>query len=236
MEMSAAENPNIATSGINEPLLFQFAAAAVDHALPVIFVVDDDPAMLESVSAPLRSHGYGVQTFSSPAPFLTRKPHYGPACAILDMKNREMNGMAVQSALAASGEDMPVIFLSGEPDTAGTVLAMKQGAADFLAKPVLPDVLIRSVENTISDHRKKLKRMIGRRDAIFRFARLTTREREVAQLVGEGLPNKVIAAHLGTAEKTVKHHRARAMMKLGVDSVPQLVRLLDGISERSYSR
>ena len=163
----------------------------------------------------MRTGEYTVETFSSPATFLARKPHYGPACLIIDLKMPEMNGIAVQSALVAAGDDIPVIFLSGEPDIASTVLAMKKGAVDFLVKPVAADVMMQCVQNCIAEHRKKLKRMIGRRELVFRFARLTAREREVAMLVGEGLPNKQIALQLGTAEKTVKHHRARAMVKLG---------------------
>jgi RNA polymerase sigma factor (sigma-70 family) len=176
-----------------------------------------------------RTAGYAVETFSSASAFLARKVQYGPACLVINATMSEITGLDVQDALLSAGDDMPVIFLSAHPDTPHVVRAIQKGAVDFLAKPVLPEVLLDRVRTAVTQHRQQLKQMIARRELLLRFARLTAREREVAILVGKGMPNKQIAAELGTAEKTVKHHRARAMTKLGVESVAELVRLLDRI-------
>jgi FixJ family two-component response regulator len=213
--------------------LRHFAAAAIDSARAVVFIVDDDVSVLNTLGRQMRAAGYVVETFSSPTAFLARNMHYGPACLIINSRLPEMSGADVQNALIAAGDDVPVIFLSSQPDTPNVVRAIQRGAVDFLVTPVAPEILLERVRFAVAQHRERLKEMIGRRELLLRFARLTAREREVAIMVGNGMQNKEIAARLGTAEKTIKHHRARAMGKLGVQSVAQLVRLLDRIGAAS---
>jgi FixJ family two-component response regulator len=214
-------------------IVHTFAAEAIDSARPAIFVVDDDEVSRNETANVLRQDGHSVETLGTASGFLQRRRRFGPACLVLDMQLPDMTGIEVQSRLLAAGDDIPIIFLSDVPDTPSAVTAIRQGAVDYLVKPVNPGVLTERVRFAVQQHRNRLKDMIQRRELTLRFARLTAREREVAALVAEGLPNREIAAHLGTAEKTIKHHRARVMLKLGVESVAQLVRLIDRIGTGS---
>jgi FixJ family two-component response regulator len=194
-------------------------------AAPCVSVVDDDDLVLKSLERLLRSDGFTVRTFPSPHDYLAQRPA-GPGCVVLDMSMPGLSGLELQKRLADSGDPCPVVFLSGRSDIPATVEAMKAGAVDFLTKPIERDKLLKSVraalERDASDRAAR-----ERRDSIsVRAASLTAREREVLDLVAEGLLNKQIAARLGTAEKTVKVHRARAMRKMGASSVAELVRLL----------
>jgi len=194
-------------------------------AEPCVSVVDDDELVLKSLERLLRSGGYAVRTFPSSHDYLAQRPA-GPGCVVLDMSMPGLSGLELQKRLADSGDPCPVVFLSGRADIPATVEAMKAGAVDFLTKPIERDKLLRSVRTALErDAADRAAR--ERRDSIAaRAASLTAREREVLDLVAEGLLNKQIAARLGTAEKTVKVHRARAMRKMGAGSVAELVRLL----------
>jgi len=192
---------------------------------PCVSVVDDDALVLRSLERVLKSGGFAVRTFPSPEDFLARRPA-GPGCVVLDMAMPGLSGLELQKALAHSGDPCPVVFLSGQSDIPATVEAMKAGAVDFLTKPVERGKLLESVRAALA--RDVVDRAARERsDAVaVQVASLTAREREVLELVAEGLLNKQIAARLGTAEKTVKVHRARAMRKMGAGSVAELVRLL----------
>jgi FixJ family two-component response regulator len=230
--MSDGATPTKRNADVSE-VLHTFAAEAIDSARPAIFVVDDDPVSLDETARVLRQEGHLVETFETASEFLQRQRRFGPGCLILDMQVRDMTGIEVQSRLLSAGDDIPIIFLSDVPDTASTVTAIRQGAIDYLVKPVNSAVLVDRVRFAVQQHRKRLKEMIQRRELILRFARLTAREREVAALVADGMSNREIAARLGTAEKTIRHHRSRVMLKLGVVSVAQLVRFLDRIGTAS---
>ena len=192
---------------------------------PCVSVVDDDDLVLKSLERLLKSGGYTVRTFPSPQDYLADRP-VGPGCLLLDMSMPGLSGLELQKRLADSADPCPVVFLSGQNDVPSTVEAMKAGAVDFLTKPVERDRLLSSVRTALErDATQRATR--ERRDRIaVHVASLTAREREVLELVAEGLLNKQIAARLGTAEKTVKVHRARAMRKMGAGSVAELVRLL----------
>ena len=192
---------------------------------PCVSVVDDDALVLRSLERVLKSGGFAVRTFPSPEDFLARRTG-GPGCVVLDMAMPGLSGLELQKALADSGDPCPVVFLSGQSDIPATVEAMKAGAVDFLTKPVERGKLLESVRAALA--RDVVDRAARERsDAVaVQVASLTAREREVLELVAEGLLNKQIAARLGTAEKTVKVHRARAMRKMGAGSVAELVRLL----------
>jgi FixJ family two-component response regulator len=191
------------------------------------YLVDDDPAVLRSITRLLKAAGYTTKSFSSPQKFLSSHDPSIPGCAIIDLVMSELDGLNVQQALLAAGSDRPIIFLTGKADVSSSVRAMKAGAVDFLTKPVKRDALFSALSQAAeADAASRLKRNESKSiDA--RLATLTHREREVLEHVIAGKLNKQIAASLGTVEKTVKVHRGRMMSKLGVRCVADLVRLAD---------
>ena len=193
----------------------------------LVYVVDDEPAVLKAVGRLLQLHGFRVETFASSSAFLERPQAEGPACLILDLQMPGVNGLDLQESLARKGVVLPIIFLSGQGDVPSTARAMRSGAVDFLVKPVdEPELLAALARAEALVTRQLLRRQLAE-DTESRLARLTAREREVCELVARGLLNKQIAAELGTVEKTVKVHRGRVMRKLEVNSVAALVRLLE---------
>ena len=191
-----------------------------------VFVLDDDPAVLRAVERLLRSHGYTVEVFMSPEAFLERPPYDGVACLLLDLTMPGLSGLDVQEAMAARGSLHPIIFVSGLGDVPSTARAMREGALDFLVKPLDEPQLMEALARAAVRAKSLYEQRRSERETEARFARLTPREREVCELVARGLLNKQIADELGTVEKTIKVHRARVMQKLEVDSVAALVRLL----------
>jgi RNA polymerase sigma factor (sigma-70 family) len=192
-----------------------------------VFLVDDQPAILKALGRLLASAGYTVQGYTSAREFLDSGDAGMPGCLVLDLAMPGMGGMALQQELALRGSHLPVIFLTGEGDIATGVQAMKQGAADFLTKPVDDERLLVAVAAAFERNRRSLAEGAERDDIRSRLDTLTPREREVMELVAEGLLNKQIAAALGTVEKTVKVHRARVMSKMQAKSVSALVRMVD---------
>ena len=191
-----------------------------------VFVIDDDASVLKALERLLRAHGISAEGFTSAEGFLERPAPDGAACLLLDLRLGAMSGLDVQAALARKGMVIPIVFLSGQGDVPSTARAMREGAVDFLVKPVdevqLLEALDRALAQSVAINRKRH----AERDAAEKLARLTKREREVCELVARGLLNKQIAFELGTSEKTVKVHRGRVMDKLQVGSVADLVRLL----------
>ena len=191
-----------------------------------VFAVDDDPLVLRAVERMLRSNNIGVEVFTSPAAFLDRAPYDGVACLLLDLRMPGLSGLDVQSAMSRKGISMPIVFLSAQGDVPSTARAMREGAIDFLEKPVDEPQLLAAIERARVQALALYEQQRRTREAEERLARLTKREREVCELVASGLLNKQIAYELGMSEKTVKVHRGRVTRKLEVDSVPALVRLL----------
>ena len=191
-----------------------------------IFVVDDEPAVLGALERMLRASGYSVETFASPREFLDAAPQEGVGCLLLDLSMPEMTGLDVQDEMLRKGISLPVIFLSAYGDVPTTAHAMREGAIDFLVKPVREAQLLDAIERALSASSAREQRRVTQSDVKHRLARLTARERQVCDLVSRGLLNKQIAAELGTTEKTIKVHRGRVMRKLEVHSVAALVRLL----------
>jgi FixJ family two-component response regulator len=191
-----------------------------------VFVIDDDASVLKALERLLRAHGIAAEGFTSAEAFFARPTPEGATCLLLDLRLGATSGLDVQAALARRGVSMPIVFLSGQGDVPSTAQAMREGAVDFLVKPVdevqLLEALDRALAQSVAINRKRDQE----RDAAERLARLTKREREVCELVARGLLNKQIAHELGTSEKTVKVHRGRVMDKLQVHSVADLVRLL----------
>jgi FixJ family two-component response regulator len=193
----------------------------------MVFVVDDDASMRRSLERLLRSFGYTVEGYASAAAFLARSPATGIACLVLDLRMPGMDGLDLQGRLAARGDDLPVVFVSGHGDVPSSVRAMKAGALDFLTKPFDESVLRAAIERALDWHGERRASRADLDALRARFETLTPREREVSREVAEGRLNKQIAERLGTSEKTIKVHRARVMEKLGARSVVELVRIVD---------
>ena len=194
-----------------------------------VFLVDDDPGILRALTRLLRAGGHQVNAFRSPRDFLAQHDAAVPGCVVLDLAMPGLNGLELQTALAATGCQRPIVFISGHGDVPSSVRAMKAGAVDFLTKPVSEKDLLAAIERAIE--RDRLMRNAGAElQAIgARLNRLTPREREVFQHVVAGQLNKQIAADLGTVEKTVKVHRSRVMEKMGVRSLADLVRMAERV-------
>jgi FixJ family two-component response regulator len=190
-----------------------------------VLVVDDDASVLKALSRLLRSAGLTSETFASPVEFLKVYDPAGTACLVLDLTMPGLNGLELQHALLEKGAPPPIIFLTGTAGIPASVQAMKQGAVDFLTKPVDETVLLAAVQSALQRERASRKERLELFAIHCRLQSLTPREREVLAYVVSGRLNKQIAAQLGTAEQTIKVHRARVMEKLQVGSLAELVHL-----------
>ncbi|CAB3789558.1 Response regulator protein TmoT [Pararobbsia alpina] len=193
----------------------------------MVFVVDHDDDMRGALARPLRSAGYRVEAYDCADTFLGYADlAHCPACALLDLQLPERSGLTVQRKLHAT---LPIIFISGHRDVSAVVEAMKDGATDFLLKPVRDSLLLDATGRALERSRRMLESRRELADIQHRASRLTPREREVMTLVVAGCLNKQVASELGTAEKTIKIHRARVMEKMKAKSLPELVRLADKV-------
>jgi FixJ family two-component response regulator len=193
----------------------------------VVFVVDDDPAVRRALARLFRSDRRQVQTYASASEFLDQPLPRGPACLVLDLQMPDVNGLDLQQLLAGSRDVLPIVFLSGHANIPMSVRAMKEGAIDFLTKPFDDHQLLAAVDAALTRARRAHEqRDLLNRDRVA-FETLTPRERQVCVRVARGMLNKEIGAELGTAEKTVKVQRGRVMQKLGAQSVPDVVRLVE---------
>jgi FixJ family two-component response regulator len=192
-----------------------------------VFVVDDDASVRTSLSRLLRSAGFEVEAYASGEQFVARSLFDGVGCLVLDLMMPGASGTELQQRLTERSSDLPVVFLSGHGAVSDGVRAMKQGAIDFLTKPVDEEVLLATIEAAVARHRAARAARDERAAVRRRVETLTPREHEVMQCVIGGALNKQIAAHLGIAEGTVKLHRARVMEKMGAASVADLVRRCD---------
>jgi len=192
---------------------------------PTVFVVDDDPSFRSGITRLLRASGYAVESFSSAREFLARRSSQAPGCVLADLQMPEMDGLALQRALAESGNPMPVVFLTGHGDIPTSVAAMRGGAEDFLVKTAPKKELLAAVERALARDAVERAARDRRRQLLQRFARLTRRENEVLRLVLQGRLNKQIAAELEINERSVKRHRASLLRRLEVESVAELAQL-----------
>lgn len=197
----------------------------MSNFIPIVFVVDDDISVRESLEALISCAGYQPETFSTARDFLTRPRPHAPSCLILDVSLPDLNGLDVQKLIASDRSDMPIIFITGHGDVPMTVQAMKAGAVEFLTKPFGNEVLLDAVRNAID--RSQTARGIEAEVQLLRdsYASLSRREREVMELVVAGLLNKQVGGELGISEITVKAHRGNVMRKMKADSLADLVNM-----------
>jgi FixJ family two-component response regulator len=191
----------------------------------IVFAVDDDPLVRDSVADLLDSAGFAVRTFGSAADFLRSDRPDLPACLILDVELPGLSGLDLQAELTRSGVDMPIVFLTGRGDIPMSVRAMKAGAVEFLTKPFRKAEFLAAVNEALLRDRESRRRKAETAEFEKRLRTLTPRERQVLALVVTGLLNKQIAGELGTTEETIKVHRGRVMSKMGAGSLAELVRI-----------
>ena len=193
----------------------------------VVFIIDDDPSIRESLHSLLRSVGQTAQSFGSTQEFLRSKRPDAPGCLVLDVRLPGRSGLEFQRELANSGIHLPVIFITGHGDIPMSVTAMKAGAIEFLTKPFRDQDLLDAIHKGIERDRECRKESAIVTELRERFSSLTPREGEIMALVAAGRPNKQIAAELQVSEITVKVHRAQVMHKMRAKSLAELVRIAD---------
>jgi FixJ family two-component response regulator len=193
----------------------------------VVFVVDDDAPVRESLKNLISSVGLRAQLFASTQEFLRSKRPDVPSCLVLDVRLPGLSGLDLQKRITEAGMEIPIIFITGHGDIPMSVRAMKAGAVEFLTKPFRDQDLLDAIQLALERDRKAREQRAAIEDLRRRFASLTAREREVMARVVAGLLNKQIGGELGTSETTVKIHRHQVMEKMGAGSLPELVRMAD---------
>jgi FixJ family two-component response regulator len=197
----------------------------MSHPTPIVFVVDDDVSVRESLELLIRCAGWEPETFASAQEFLSRPRVLAPSCLVLDVTLPDLNGLDLQKRVAVDRIDMPIIFITGYGDVPMTVQAMKAGAVEFLTKPFGDEVLLSAIRHAIERSRIALALEAEIRALRDRHASLSGREREVMALVVSGLLNKQVGGELGISEITVKAHRGKVMRKMKAGSLADLVNM-----------
>jgi FixJ family two-component response regulator len=213
-------NTDLATAPSDEA-----RSASMSHEMAVVFVVDDDVSVRESLELLIRSAGWQSETFESAREFLACPRPVVPNCLILDVNLPDLNGLDLQQSVSVERTDMPIIFVTGYGDVPMTVKAMKAGAAEFLTKPFSDEVLLTAIEQALERSRNSLALNSEIHELRDRHASLSRREQEVMALVVSGLLNKQVGFELGISEITVKAHRGQVMRKMKARSLPDLVNM-----------
>lgn len=214
-------------------------SSALPRDTPVVFVVDDDVSVRESLELMIRFAGWRPELFASAEDFLTHPRAGAPNCLVLDVGLPDLNGLDLQERIAVDRPDMPIIFITGRGDVPMTVKAMKAGAIEFLMKPFGDDALLAAIRAALDRSHIALGHALEMQALRDRYASLSAREREVLSLTASGLMNKQVGAELGISEITVKAHRGKVMRKMKADSFADLVNMaasLRGVAEPTGKR
>jgi FixJ family two-component response regulator len=203
---------------------------------PIVYVVDDDISVRESLESLIRFAGWQPQIFASAQEFLPRPPVFVPSCLVLDVMLPDFNGLDLQKRLTTDRVAMPIIFISGHGDVPTAVSAMKAGAVEFLNKPYCDETLLSAIQKAIECSDATLRRETEMRSIRDRYASLSARERQVMALVVRGLVNRHVGRELFITEITVKVHRGNVMRKMNADSLPALVNMAATLGLGSTSK
>ena len=195
-------------------------------ATPIVFVVDDDSSVRESLALLVQASGWQPETYASAREFLARPRTPVPSCLVVDVAPPDFSGLDLQKRMAVERPDIPVIFITSYGDVRMSVQAMKSGAIEFLTKPFADQALLSAVRQALERSRRRLEHDAYMTMLRERYASLTVREREVMVLVVSGLLNKQVGGELGISEITVKAHRGQVMRKMKADSLPALVNMV----------
>ena len=207
----------------------RFQASSAPDTTPIVFVVDDDISVRESLELLIQVSGWRAETFASAREFLARPRASVPSCVILDLALPDGSGLDLQQRVAADRSEMPIIFITGHGDVSQSVRAMKAGALEFLTKPFREDVLVSAIRQALERSRRTLEHHAKMKALRESYQSLTPREREVMLLVVSGFLNKQVGGELGISEITVKAHRGQVMRKMKADSLPSLVNMVAGL-------
>jgi FixJ family two-component response regulator len=203
----------------------QAGTLSMSSAIPIVFIVDDDVSVRESLEELVRDENWKPEAFASAQEFLDHPRKLVPSCLLLDLSLPGLNGLELQKQLAVEHIDMQIIFITGHGDVPQSVQAMKAGALEFLTKPIDNDALVTAIRNALQRSSLALVQNAEMQDLRNRYASLTSREKQVMALVVSGLLNKQVGGELGISEITVKAHRGQVMQKMKANSLADLVRM-----------
>ena len=206
-------------------LSHEVVALPMSSATPIVFIVDDDVSIRESLELLVQSENWQPETFASAQEFLEHPRKRVPSCLVLDLSLPDLNGLELQHQLGAEHIDVPIIFITGHGDVPRSVQAMKAGALEFLIKPLNTDALINAIRSALQRSSVALALDAEMQELRERYALLTPREQQVMALVVSGLLNKQVGGELGISEITVKAHRGQVMQKMKANSLADLVRM-----------
>lgn len=211
-------------------------ASPMSSVTPVVFIVDDDVSVRESLELLVRNENWRPETFASAQEFLNRPRLFVPSCLLLDISLPGLDGLELQKRIAVDRPDLPIIFITGYGDVPKSVQAMKAGAVEFLTKPFNDEALLTAVHQALERSRLALTQDAEMQQLRSCYASLTPRERQVMALVASGLLNKQVGGELGISEITVKAHRGQVMQKMRADSVAHLVKMADRLHLQAVLR